>query len=401
MKGGGVAIAALAAILALSDAASAASCGNSGAGFGGWLKAFRKEAAASGMSRQALAALDRVAYDPAIVKRDRAQSVFSQSFLEFSARMVSDYRITQGRALIRKHKPIFDRVEAEFGVPAPVIVAFWALETDFGANTGDSPTLQALATLAWDCRRPEKFRPQLMAALDLISKGDLAPEEMRGAWAGEIGQTQFLPYDYDESAVDFDGDGRRDLRSSIPDVFASTANLLRKHGWQAGQPWLQEVRVPDDMPWAEADIAIRHPRAQWAKWGVKGASGKLKADRFPAALLLPMGRNGPAFLAYGNFTTAYLKWNESLVYSTTAAYLATRLAGAGKVSPGNGSVTPLTFKEILQLQKILVAKGYDVGEVDGKLGRATRAAVKDVQVKLGLPADSYPDAQFLDFLRSG
>ena len=136
---------------------------------------------------------------------------------------------------------MFDRVEEQYGVPPPVIVAFWALETDFGANIGDLPTIPSLATLAWDCRRPEKFRPQLMAALDLIQQGDLTEAEMRGAWAGEIGQTQFLPYDYDESAVDFDGDGRRDLRTSIPDVMASTANLLRKHGWQPGQPWLQEV----------------------------------------------------------------------------------------------------------------------------------------------------------------
>ena len=182
-------------------------------------------------------------------------------------------------------------------------------------------------------------------------------------------------------------------------MFASTANLLRKHGWQPGQPWLQEVTVPAEMPWAEADIAIEHPRAQWVKWGVKGMGRPLKADKFPAALLLPMGRNGPAFLAYDNFTTAYLKWNESLVYSTTAAYLATRIAGAPKVSPGNDTVTPLSYKEILQLQKILAAKGYDVGEVDGKLGRATRAAVKDVQIKMGLPADSYLDADFLAALR--
>jgi lytic murein transglycosylase len=228
-----------------------------------------------------------------------------------------------------------------------VIVAFWALETDFGANTGDLPTVQSLATLAWDCRRPEKFRPQLMAALELIQRGDLHPDEMRGAWAGEIGQTQFLPYDYNESAVDFDGDGRRDLRGSIPDVMASSANLLRKHGWQPGQPWMQEVRVPRDMPWEEADIAIQHPRSQWAKWGVKMANGKpVKADAFPASLLLPMGKDGPAFLVYENFTTAYLKWNESLVYSTTASYLATRIAGAPKVSRGNSEVTPLTYQQL-------------------------------------------------------
>ena len=208
-----------------------------------------------------------------------------------------------------------------------------------------------------------------------------------------------MAYDYNESAVDFDGDGRRDLINSVPDVIASTANLLRKHGWQPGQPWLQEVKVPADMPWDQADIAIQHPRKQWAAWGVKAASGKsIKADGFQASLLLPMGRNGPAFLAYENFTTAYLKWNESLIYSTTAAYLATRIAGAPAVGKGRGPVEPLDYNQIVALQKHLAQKGYDVGEIDGKIGKGTRAAVKDVQQQLGLPADSYPTPELLQAL---
>ena len=398
MRNGFVGALASLAIMASAGTAAAASCGNSAKGFDGFLDSVRAEAAGMGIARRGIAALDGVNYQPGIVKKDRAQSVFSQSFLEFQGRMVSDYRIKQGAVLLQKHRAVFDRVQKKYGVPGPVLIAFWALETDFGANIGDLPTIPSLATLAWDCRRPEKFRPQLLAALDLVGKGDLTADEMRGAWAGEIGQTQFLPKEYDETAVDFDGDGRRDLRTSIPDVMASSAALLVKHGWQANQPWLQEVRVPRDMPWQEADIAIQHPRAQWAKWGVKGS---FKADKFPASLLLPMGRNGPAFLAYDNFTTAYLKWNESLIYSTTAAYLATRIAGAPRLSPGNGEVTPLTYKEIIVLQKLLAGRGYDVGDIDGKIGLATRAAVKDMQIKLGLPADSYPDAEFLDRLRGG
>ena len=388
-----------AVFLMAANQAQAETCGNNASGFSGFIKAFHKEAAAQGIGRQALSALDGVTYDPGIIKKDRAQNVFSQSFLEFQARMITDYRIKHGAELVQKHKAIFARVEKEFGVPAPVIVAFWALETDFGGNIGDLPTVQSLATLAWDCRRPEKFRPQLMAALQLIQNGDLHADEMRGAWAGEIGQTQFLPYDYNESAVDYDGDGRRDLRGSIPDVMASSANLLRKHGWQPGQPWMQEVRVPRDMPWEEADIAIQHPRSQWAKWGVKMATGKpVKADTFPASLLLPMGKDGPAFLVYDNFTTAYLKWNESLVYSTTASYLATRIAGAPKVSRGNAEVTHLTYPQIVSLQKKLAARGHDVGKLDGKIGAGTRAAVKAVQTELGLPADSYPTMELLSQL---
>ena len=376
-------------------------CGNSAKGFNGFVKAFRAEAAAAGIGERGLSALDGIKYDPAIIKKDRSQSIFSQSFLEFQARMVSDYRIKQGAALLKKHADVFDAVEQQYGVPGQVMIAYWALETDFGKNMGDFATIPSLATLAWDCRRPEKFREQLLGALALYERGDLELEDMRGAWAGEIGHTQFLPKEYNETAVDFDGDGKRNLKRSLADAMASSAALLVKHGWRANEPFLQEVRVPDDMPWDQADIAIQHPRSQWAKWGVKAAKGKLKADQFPASLLLPMGKDGPAFLAYNNFTVAQLKWNESLVYSTAAAYLATRIAGAPKVSPGRAEIQPLSYDEITELQNILVSNGYDVGEVDGKLGRATRQAVKDVQMKLGWPADSYPTRDFLSRLRNG
>lgn len=386
-------------LLATSAGALAATCGNDGKGFDQFIRAFHKQAAAQGLGAEALSALDGVSYDLGIIKKDRAQSIFSSSFLDFQAKMATQGRVDKGKQMIAKYKPIFAAVEKKYGVPAPVIAAFWALETEFGGNIGNLPTVQSLATLAWDCRRPEKFRPQLMAALELIERGDLQPDEMRGAWAGEIGQTQFLPYDYNESAVDFDGDGRRDLRNSVPDVIASTANLLRKHGWQPGQPWMHEVAVPEDLDWSQADIAIQHPRAQWAKWGVTSVSGKsIKSDNFPASLLLPMGRNGPAFLVYHNFTKAYLKWNESLVYSTTAAYLATRIGGAPKVSPGREPVEHLSYQQIMALQKKLQALGYDVGKIDGKIGAGTRAAVKEQQQKLGLPADSYPTAELLDRL---
>lgn len=391
----------LATLLTLAaQPAFAQSCGESGDGFKQFIASVKEEAAGQGVSQGAIGVLNRVKYDPGIIKRDRAQNVFSQDFLTFQARMANAGRISKSKQLIGRYKDVFDAVQEKYGVPAPVIAAFWALETDFGGFMGNFPTIQSIATLAWDCRRPEKFRPQLIAALQLLDAGDLTFEEMKGAWAGEIGQTQFMAYDYNESAVDFDGDGRRDLIASVPDVIASTANLLRKHGWRPGEPWLQEVKVPADMPWDQADIAIQQPRKQWAAWGVKAASGKaIKADNFPASLLLPMGRNGPAFLVYENFTTAYLKWNESLIYSTTAAYLATRIAGAGAVGEGRGPVEPLTFEQIVSLQKYLTKKGYDVGKADGKIGKGTRAAVKDVQMQLGLPADSYPTPELLQALR--
>jgi lytic murein transglycosylase len=384
----------LLATLSAPGGAAAQGCRNSG-DFASWLNDFAREAVASGVSERAVrAGLSGVAYQPSVVKRDRAQGVFSQSFLEFSGRMVAQYRLDGGRQRIQKHAKLFADVEARYGTPAPVITAFWGLETDFGANTGDFPTLSSLATLAYDCRRPEKFRPQLLDALRLIDRGDLNAQDMKGAWAGELGQLQFLPSDYARDAVDFDGDGRRNLIGSTPDAIASAAALLVHHGWRRGEPWLEEVVVPADLPWDQADLDIRHPRSQWAAWGVRRRDGALPADGFPAALVLPMGRLGPAFLAYPNFDV-YLKWNQSLVYTLTAAYFATRLAGAPKVGPGRGQPPVMSLAEIKDLQTRLARAGYDVGRIDGIIGANTRAAIKSVQIKNGLPADSYPTPELL------
>jgi lytic murein transglycosylase len=396
----------LSALLVLASATAASAAADcqptSPAKFPGWLAGVKKEAAGMGISRSAISVLDGMEYDPRVIKRDRAQSVFSLTFLDFQARLIPASRMNTGASLLKKHAGIFQKVEQKYGVPPAVIVAFWGLETDFGGYMGDFHTIRSLATLSFDCRRPEKFRPQLFAALQILDRGDMTEEDMVGAWAGEIGQVQFLPADFLESGVDADGSGKVDLKRSIPDILYSAANLLITHGWQPNQPWLQEVSVPEDMPWDQADIAIQQPRSQWAKWGVKLVSGKaLKADKAQASLLLPMGRHGPAFLAYPNFTKVYLKWNESLIYSTTAAYFATRLAGAPPVSKGNGPIDSLDYNQIMELQKILTRMGYDVGKIDGKLGAQSRAAVKSVQIKLGLPADSWPTPELLARLRKG
>lgn len=369
--------------------------------FPDWLEGFKADAATQGISQATIsAALDGVTFDQGVVARDRGQSVFTQTFLEFSNRMVSTNRIQRGKSLIGTNQAIFDRISKEFGVPAPVIVSFWGLETDFGAVMGKLPTLRSLATLAYDCRRSDLFKVELMDALQIIERGDLAPSQMIGPWAGEVGQFQFQPSYYVKHAVDYDGDGRRDMIRSTPDALGSAANFLKALGWQRGQPWMTEVRVPAEMPWQEADLAIQHPVSQWAGWGVKAADGALPADGMQASLHLPMGRNGPAFLVYDNFK-AYLKWNQSMVYSTTAAYYATRLDGAPPVGKGNGTVTPLNATQIKQLQQLLVGGGFEVGEVDGKLGAATRSGVKKAQLKLGLPADSYPTAELIEMLRRG
>jgi lytic murein transglycosylase len=395
--------AAFAVLMLAASPALAQSAGTScsgGAGFPRWLEAFKAEAVRSGISQRVIEeALGHVAYDPNIIRRDRGQGVFAQDFLVFSDRMVNSNRIQRGAAEIRKNQATFARIQSTYGVPAAVITAFWALETDFGVNQGDFPIIPALATLAYDCRRPERFRPQLMDALRIVQRGDLSVAELRGGWAGEIGQTQFLPSDYYNRAVDFDGDGRKNLRSSVPDVLASTANVLKFHGWQANQPWLEEVRVPSQLPWDQADIAIRKPRSEWARLGVTRPDGRaLPNDALPASLVLPMGRNGPAFLAYPNFAV-YTEWNNSIVYATSAAYLATRLAGAPPIHRGTATGTGLNMAETKELQTLLQRRGYNVGKIDGILGAASRAAVKAEQVKARMPADSWPTPALLAYLR--
>jgi lytic murein transglycosylase len=388
------------ALTFLADPALAAGCRNTGS-FDRWLEGFKQEAAAQGISRATIAsALDGLSYDESIVRRDHAQGVFQQSFLQFSDRMVSSDRLARGARSIKQHAALFARIEQQYGVPAPVLVAFWGLESDFGTNNGKFSVLRSVATLAYDCRRPDFFRTQLMDALRIIERGDLRASDMVGDWAGELGGMQITPSDYFKYAVDFDGDGRRDAVHSVPDTLASAANFLAGLGWRRGEPWLQEVKVPAELPWHEADLGIQHPRSKWAALGVTLADGRaLPADTLPASLILLMGRHGPAFLGYANFK-AYLGWNQALVYATTAAYLATRLAGAAPVHRGNGPVATLSPGQISELQRLLTKHGFGSGDIDGKLGLTTRAGVKKAQIQLGLPADSYPTAELIDRLRA-
>jgi lytic murein transglycosylase len=382
------------AIVVLSwQGAFAAPCSNS-VGFERWLADFKREARSQRVSTEALSALDGLTPDPAVLASDRRQGVFAQSFLEFSDRMANKGRLASGQARIKKYKELFDRIEREYGVPAAVITGFWGLETDFGADNGKLPVIRSVMTLAYDCRRPDKFRAELVDALRIVDRGDMRPEEMIGTWAGEIGQTQFVPSIYFKYAVDYDHDGRRDLIHSTPDVLASTANYLKSLGWRRGEPWLREVRVSQDLDWQQADITIQHPVSQWERWGVQSADGKPLPDGgLKASLVLPLGRHGPAFLAFDNFKV-YLEWNQSFLYSTTAAYFATRLDGAPPVSRGSG-VAVFSVEQTKELQRLLKARGFDVGEIDGKIGLATRQSVKAMQIKFGLPADSYPNAELL------
>ncbi|MFU0503069.1 lytic murein transglycosylase [Pseudaminobacter sp. NGMCC 1.201702] len=385
-------IGALAALLAATTAAPvmAQECGGD---FSTWKNAIRAEAVTAGVGATGLAALDNAEIDPKVLQRDRAQGVFNQTFVEFSGRMISDYRLKHGAANLKKYAEVFARAEQQFGVPGPVIAAFWALETDFGAVQGDFNSLNALVTLAHDCRRPDLFRPQVVPLLTLIDRGVL-PTDVRGAWAGEIGQTQLLPSDYLLRGVDGDGDGVVDLRNSAPDVIMTTAAKIQSRGWKRGEPWLQEVRVPDQMPWEETGRTNKLPISQLSAWGITDRQGNpLKDTGLKAGVVLPMGHKGPAFLSYDNYDV-YLEWNQSITYTLTAANLAIRLAGEPpfeRRSPEEG----LTGDAMKALQQKLHDKGYDVGGIDGILGTNTREAIRQEQIRLGLPVDGWPTPALL------
>jgi lytic murein transglycosylase len=381
-----------------------AACHN-GMSFDRFLADLKQQAVAEGVSQRALAeAAPYLVYDQGIVNRDRGQRVFGQVFTEFARNRASQGAARNAQARVRMHAAAFARAEKEYGVPPAVIAAFWGLESSFGAELGKLHTLPSLVSLAYDCRRSEMFRKETIAALKIIDRGDLSASEMIGSWAGELGQTQFLPTHYFNYAVDYDGDGHRNLLSSAPDVIGSTANYIANGlKWRRGEPWLQEVRAPQNLAsgfsWDQADLTVKLPRSKWAAFGVTYPDGKpLPNDDLPASLLLPMGRTGPAFLAYANFA-AYTEWNNSLIYSTTAGYLAARIAGAAPMRQPSVPVAQLPFNELKELQQLLVRAGFNVGKVDGIMGQQSRTAVKAMQVKYGLPADSWPTAELLARMR--
>ncbi|MBK1634966.1 lytic murein transglycosylase [Rhodovulum adriaticum] len=368
-------------------------CGGS---FASFVQGLKEEALRRGHSPRAVDQFFAVArYDGGVIQRDRAQGFFQRDFVDFSRRLISQYRLDRGRQNAVKYDAIFDVIEWRYGVSRGVLLAFWALETDFGAVQGDFNTLNALVTLAHDCRRPGLFRPQVFAALELFERGDF-DTATTGAWAGEIGQVQMLPADILENGVDGDGDGHVRLKTSSPDALMSGGKMLQSLGWRAGEPWLQEIILPGGLNWAETGLDTTRRVSDWAALGVRARSGSLGPGNLSASILLPMGRNGPAFIAYPNFRV-FFEWNQSLVYVTTAAYLATRLEGAPVYDVRNPE-PGLSGAEMKLLQQKLAARGYDVGGIDGILGARTRDAVRKEQLRLGLPADAWPTRALLNRL---
>ena len=366
---------------------------------GGPFSAFKDglidEAASRGFDRGSAGAfLAGARQDDAVLQADRSQGFFQRDFIDFSRRLISTNRIENARVNGQRQDATFDRIETEFGIPRGVLLAFWAFETDFGAFQGDFNTLNALVTLAHDCRRPELFRPQVFAALELYERGDFDPATTTGAWAGEIGMVQMLPGDIIENGRDGDGDGQINLKTSAPDALMSGASVLSSLGWVPNQPWLQEVTVPSDMDWSLSGTETKLAGFDWGAMGVSARGGEIA--NLPASLILPMGRKGPAFLAYPNFDV-YFEWNQSFVYVLTAAYFGTRLEGASVYNAGNPDAG-LSGEQVQVLQRKLQDRGYDVGGADGIIGARTRAAIQAEQTRLGMPADAWPTPALLNAL---
>ena len=379
--------------LALSPLPLAAACGGS---FTSFVQGMKAEAVNKGHDP---ASVDRffsgILQSQSVLRADRDQGMFQRPFLEFSRNLISDARLSKGQRLGREYDAVFDRIDRRYGVSRGVLLAFWAFETAYGTYQGDFNTANALVTLAHDCRRPELFRPQVFAALELYEMGDFDPGTTTGAWAGEIGMVQMLPRDILENGQDADGDGHVRLKTSAPDALMSGAAMLADFGWRKGQPWLQEVRLPDDFDWSQTGIHISKPVSAWADMGVVARNGNLFRGS-TASLILPQGHKGPAFITYPNFNI-YFDWNQSFTYVVTAAYFATLIEGAPKMDRGSPEAG-LTGEQMKALQTKLQARGHDVGNVDGILGARTRIAVQIEQKRLGLPADAWPTPDLLSRL---
>ena len=369
--------------------------------FGAWVSAFRVRAAAGGISETTLAqSIDNVRFLPRVIELDRAQPEFTRTTWDYLDRTVSLQRVTMGKAMlarVRAEAP--DVLRRQQTVPPEVVVAIWGMESNYGSNFGDTPTIDALATLGFEGRRASWAGNELLSALKIVDKGDIAPQQMIGSWAGAMGQTQFLPSSFLAYAVDGDGDGRRDIWNSLPDVVASTANYLARSGWLAQEPWGVEVRLPASFDYGRADPSISQPTAQWSTEGVTSFNGAPLPPMADAYVLLPAGSRGPAFLVGTNFR-AILKYNNSTSYALAVGSLSQQIADGPAVQAAwPRELAALSRQQTVALQQALSLKGFSSGEPDGLVGPATRAAVRDYQRSLGLAADGFPSAELLQRLQ--
>ena len=367
-----------------------------------WLTDFKALALQKGISKPTLEqAFKTVTLNTKVLELDRRQPEFSRTFWQYFNKAVTDWRVSKGQMLYKKHRPLLDEVTKLTGVPGRYLVAFWGMETNYGGYTGNIPIIESLATLAFDPRRSDFFSSQLLDALVVIDQGHVKPEQMKGSWAGAMGQCQFMPSNYIRYAVDGDNDGKKDLWGSLPDVFHSSGHFLNELGWQKQENWGREVSLPKGFDYALADGKTAKSLAYWNKLGLTLADGRaLPQEDMDAKLLLPSDFRGPAFLVFANFQVIK-RWNNSNNYALAVGHLADRIVGRDGLSKSQpNDDKALTKQEMKSVQERLNWLGFDAGTPDGIAGSKTRSALRAFQVKQKLPADGHPSHRMLAKLLS-
>ena len=368
---------------------------HAGTDFESWLAAFRQDAAAQGISAATLdAALTGITPVERVIELDRRQPEFLQTFADYMARRITPAQVARGQAMLAEHAALLDAVEQQYGIPKAVLVAFWGLETNYGATLGSFNIPASLATLAFDGRRSEFFRSQLLDALRIIDAGHVAAIDMNGSWAGAMGQMQFMPSTFRAYAVDADGDARINLWGSLPDAMHSAANYLRRAGWRPGELVAVEVRLPAGFDFRSAGVSQRQPVSEWAALGVQGADGGALPGAERAAIVLPQGWQGPAFMVFDNFDVV-MRWNRSVNYALAVAQMAQQLAGGAPMAAQAGEAGALSTAQLTFLQQALNTLGFDAGSEDGLLGPRTQTALRQYQAAHQLPVDGYPSPSVL------
>lgn len=367
-----------------------------------WQTNFRQKALTAGIRSHVFErAFYGITPDPAVVRADRSQPEFSKPVWEYLEGATAPTRVRRGRQLLALYANSLNQLEQRYGVPRQILAAIWGMESNFGSNMGSNNVIRALATLAFEGRRPDFATEQLLAALQIVQQGDITPERMLGSWAGAMGQTQFIPTTYQQHAVDFDGDGRRDIWASSVDALASTANYLKNTGWQRGQQWGVEVSLPANFDYSVADMDTRQSIGEWRAQGVR-ITGPLynSPPNASASLLLPAGYRGPAFLVFDNFRTL-LRYNNSATYALAVSILAEQFHNSGQViAHWPRDEVMLTRTERIEMQQMLTRLGLYSGETDGIIGTNTKRAIRSSQQQLNLPADGYPTKRLLEKLRT-
>lgn len=371
------------------------------ASFQHWLEDYQQYAISQGIAPQVVKqAFERIQLNERVLELDRRQPEFTQTFWQYFNRAVTRWRIQQGEKLLKKHPRLLHQVTQKYGIPERILIALWGMETNFGGYTGNTPIIESLATLSYDARRSRFFSKELISALRLLEKENIPLSQMKGSWAGAMGQCQFMPSNYLRYAVDANQNGQRDLWQDLPDVFHSMGNFLKTLGWQAGENWGREITLPESFDYALADGKTKRSLNEWRQLGLKLADGRsLPNEEMKAALLLPYDASGPAFLVFKNFFVIK-RWNNSNKYALAVGHLADRIVGRpalSKAAPKDDQ--NLSYAEIREIQNRLNLLGLDAGPADGIIGSRTKTALRQFQSQHGLIADGYPSYKMLKKLR--